>query len=66
MDNFVLTCCSTVDLDEAFFEKRHIPFVCFHFRMDGVDYPDDLGHSISFKDFYDRIRNGATPTTSQF
>ena len=65
MDNFVLTCCSTVDLDEAFFEKRHIPFVCFHFRMDGVDYPDDLGHSISFKDFYDRIRNGATPTTSQ-
>ena len=22
MDNFVLTCCSTVDLDEAFFEKR--------------------------------------------
>ena len=65
MDNFVLTCCSTVDLDEAFFEKRHIPFVCFHFRMDGVDYPDDLGHSISFKNFYDRIRNGATPTTSQ-
>ena len=42
MDNFVLTCCSTVDLDEAFFEKRHIPFVCFHFRMDGVDYPDGI------------------------
>ena len=66
MDNFVLTCCSTVDLDEAFFKKRHIPFVCFHFRMDGVDYPDDLGHSISFKDFYDRIRNGATPTPLTF
>jgi fatty acid-binding protein DegV len=33
--------------------------------MDGRDYPDDLGKSISFEDFYKRIAAGAMPTTSQ-
>jgi DegV family protein with EDD domain len=48
-----------------FFEKKDIPFACFHFRIDGVEYPDDLGKSISFKDFYKRIAAGAMPVTSQ-
>lgn len=33
--------------------------------MDGKVYPDDLGKSISFKEFYDRIDGGAMPVTSQ-
>lgn len=32
--------------------------------MDGKTYPDDLGKSISFKEFYDRIDAGAMPVTS--
>ena len=43
MTKFELTCCSTADMSREYFEKRNIPFVCFHFRMDGVDYPDDMG-----------------------
>jgi fatty acid-binding protein DegV len=33
--------------------------------MDGVEYPDDLGQTIPFDEFYQRIADGAQPTTSQ-
>lgn len=65
MNKFALTCCSTADMPAAFFKEKDIPFACFHFNMDGVEYPDDLGKTISFKDFYRRISDGAQPTTSQ-
>ncbi|HIV64380.1 MAG TPA: DegV family protein [Firmicutes bacterium] len=63
--SYVLTCCSTADLPKEHFEKRNIPYTCFHFMMDGTEYPDDLGQTIAFDDFYKRIENGAKPTTSQ-
>lgn len=65
MEQFVLTCCSTADMKKEYFEGRTIPYVCFHYLMDGVSYPDDLGQSMSFDEFYDRIAKGAAPTTSQ-
>lgn len=33
--------------------------------LDGKEYPDDLGQTIPFDDFYARIAAGAMPTTSQ-
>ena len=65
MSNFALTCCSTADLPAEYFAKREIRYVCFHFNMNGVEYPDDLGKSMSFEDFYGRIKAGSMPTTSQ-
>lgn len=65
MSDFVLTCCSTADMPYAYFKKRNIPFVCFHYTMDGKEYPDDLGQTMPFEEFYDRIKEGAMPTTSQ-
>jgi len=62
---YVLTCCSTADLPKEYFEKRNIPFVCFHYNIDGVEYQDDLGKTMSFEEFYDKISAGAMPTTSQ-
>lgn len=62
---YVLSCCSTADMPMAYFEKRNIPFVCFHYIMDGKVYPDDLGQTMSFETFYGRIAAGAMPTTSQ-
>lgn len=64
MQPYVLTCCSTADLPKDYFEQRNIPYVCFHFTMDGVEYPDDLGQSMPFDEFYARIDAGAMPTTS--
>lgn len=65
MSNYVITCCSTVDLPYEHLQKRNIPFVSFHYIMDGKEYPDDLGQTMSFKEFYNRIAAGAMPTTSQ-
>ncbi|BCY16673.1 hypothetical protein hrd7_05220 [Leptolinea sp. HRD-7] len=65
MPDFVITCCSTADLPLEHLQKRNIPFVCFHFTMNGREYPDDLGQTISFDDFYAQIAAGAMPTTSQ-
>lgn len=65
MGKFILTCCSTADMSREYFDRRHIPFVCFHYTMDGVTYPDDLGRSIPFDQFYNRISKGSTPVTSQ-
>ena len=65
MPNFILTCCSTADMPYEYFQKRKIPFVSFHFNIDGKEYPDDLGRTMSFEEFYHRIEQGAMPTTSQ-
>ncbi|MEL4105285.1 DegV family protein [Oscillospiraceae bacterium WX1] len=65
MKSFILTCSSTADLPAAYFESKNIPYVCYHVEMDGTQYPDDLGKSISFQEFYSRIDAGAMPVTSQ-
>lgn len=65
MAQFVLTCCSTADLPAEYFEAHQIPWLAFHFTLDGQEYEDDLGKSVPFDQFYDRIAHGAEPVTSQ-
>ncbi len=65
MPDYLITCCSTADLPHEYFQEREIPYVCFHYTMDGKEYPDDLGQTMSFEEFYRRISAGAMPTTSQ-
>ena len=65
MSEYQITCCSTADMPAQYFEEKKIPFVCFNFLMDGVQYPDDLGKSMPFKEFYKKIADGAEPTTAQ-
>ena len=63
--SYVLSCCSTADLSREHFEKRNISFVCFHYALDGVEYMDDLGASMSFEDFYAAMAKGAETRTAQ-
>ncbi|MBR4082680.1 MAG: DegV family protein [Lachnospiraceae bacterium] len=65
MNDFVLSCCSTADLAKEHFEARNIKYICFHYIMNGKQYDDDLGVSMSFKDFYQAMRDGADTMTSQ-
>jgi len=65
MSDYILSCSSTADMPLEYFRKQDIPFLCFHFNLDGKDYPDDLGQTIPFDEFYKRIAAGALPTTSQ-
>lgn len=65
MSNYVISCCSTADLTKEHFEKRDIHYICFHFELDGKSYPDDLGQSVPFDQFYTAMANGADTKTSQ-
>ena len=65
MNNFILSCCSTADLTKEHFEKRNINYVCFHYFLDGIQYPDDLGQTIPFDKFYQKMVDGADTRTSQ-
>lgn len=58
LSEYKITCCSTADMPAAYFEEKNLPFVCFHFRMDGVEYPDDLGKSMAFDEFYKKVTCG--------
>ncbi len=62
---FVLSCCSTADLTAEQLKERNISWIPFHFFLDDKEYPDDLGKSISFEDFYKAMENGASTRTSQ-
>lgn len=65
MAEFVLSCCSTADLSAEHFSRRGISYICFHFELDGKPYRDDLGESIPFDEFYQRMADGADTKTSQ-
>lgn len=65
MNDYIISCCSTVDITEEHLRQLHIPYVCFHFELDGKEYLDDLGKSISFPDFYRSMAQGAETKTSQ-
>lgn len=65
MGKFVISCCSTADLSEEHFKERNISYICFHFELDGREYPDDLGKSIPFDEFYQAMQDGAETKTSQ-
>ena len=49
MQDYVITCCSTVDMDLDFFENNNIAFIPFTFTLNGQDYDDD--YVKSFKAF---------------
>ena len=65
MADFVLSCRSTADLSEQHFLSRDIHYICFHYMLNDKTYPDDLGKSIPFDQFYQAMVDGAETRTSQ-
>ncbi len=65
MSDYVLSGCSTADLSKEHFNKRNISYICFHYELDGVSYPDDLGETMDFKIFYQKMRDGSDTKTYQ-
>ena len=65
MSEFVLSCCSTADLSSDHFAARDIQYVPFHFHLNGKEYDDDLGQSISYPEFYAAMAAGGETSTSQ-
>lgn len=65
MAEYIISCCSTADLSVEHFQERRISYICFHYELDGKEYPDDCGRTMDFEEFYRRMENGAETRTSQ-
>lgn len=63
MTEFVITADSTVDLPKEFLAEKKVPIVSLSYVINGATYKD--GEGLTSKEFYDAIREGAMPTTSQ-
>ena len=63
--SFIVTCSSTADMSREYFEERNVRFACFHVIINGKEFNDDYGISMSNKDFYKKITDGAEVSTSQ-
>ena len=65
MADYILSGCSAADLSKEHFERIGVRYICFHYMMDDVLYPDDLGQTMSADVFYARMAKGAMTKTSQ-
>lgn len=62
MDYIIMT-DSSADLPAAYLEKNQIYSASLKYTIDGSTYDNDDEEAA--KDFYDKVRNGSMPTTSQ-
>ena len=65
MAEYVLSCCSTVDLNLDQIKKYNLSIVNYHFYLDDKKYTDDFGQSIPLKEFYQAMVDGADTKTAQ-
>lgn len=65
MADFILSCCSPADLSKERFDARGIKYLCFHFSLNGIEYPDDLGQTVPPAQLYERMLAGENSKTSQ-
>ncbi len=56
---------SCSDLPLEYVKRRNLPILNFTFNFMGEDRKDDLGQTLSHSEFYNAVRQGEMPTTSQ-
>ena len=64
MKPIIITDASS-DLPLEYIVKNNIPYLGLIYNFKGGEYEDDFGKSISYKEFYDGVRSGEMPHTSQ-
>ncbi len=65
VNDYIISCCSTCDLSAEHLASIDVEYLPFHFFLNGKEFPDDLGASIAYADFYAAMANGADTSTSQ-
>lgn len=63
MSEYLIVTDSTTDLPKSYYEENGVPVISLSYILDGVTYEDMNG--LSGKEFFDKIRAGSMPTTSQ-
>ena len=64
MPEYILSACSPADISAEHFEKINVKCLYFNYSLWGKNYLDDLGKTVSYKDFYQAMRDGADTKTS--
>ncbi|MGI6577325.1 MAG: DegV family protein [Eubacteriales bacterium] len=64
MSNFILMTDSSTDLPKTYYETNDVELIPIRYVLDGVEYKDDAGVSMDYKEFYARMRAGSMSTTS--
>lgn len=65
MNKIVILTDSSSDLPRKFIDTNNVPFVSLICTYKGQEWKDDFGQSLSYKEFYNAIREGEMPSTSQ-
>lgn len=65
MRDFVIVTDSCCDLPEEYIKNNNIPYVPLTYRFKGREYRDDFGVSLNYKEFYQGMKSGEVPQTSQ-
>lgn len=65
MNDFILSCCSTVDLTDEYLKNRGIVYIPFHYTLGDKDYLDDMGKTMPLSHFYKEMVNGKMTKTAQ-
>ena len=63
MRDFVITTDNSADLPMDYYEKQGVGVASLTYTLDGTTY--DMYTTIPSHDFYDAMRGGSMPTTSQ-
>ena len=63
--SFILSCCSTTDMNKEHYDEANIKCIGFHYVLNNKSYIDDLWQTMSPKEFYDHFRNKEDTSTSQ-
>ena len=64
MADYIFMTDSDSDLPFSLKQKYDIPVVYMPYAVDGKEYFDDLGQTMDHKTYFDKMLEGATPTTS--
>jgi len=64
MSDYIITASSTADLSKEYADRHHLSILPYSFIINDKEYKDDFGHSMPSKTFYEKVRNGARPSTS--
>ena len=65
MSEYIISCCSTVDLPPEYLEKIRVQSVPFHYAVDGQWYKEGQDESVPMEAFYRAMEEGAETNTSQ-
>lgn len=56
---------SNSELSKEYLAENNVHVLPFYFQLSGIEYEDNFGNGINYKDFYNKLREGEISTTAQ-